>query len=110
MLTEPIVDGAYYEREDGSIVGPAVPDVRFPGYYYLSSHYYWGTGVHTTIFGLTPVPDEPESCLTRRVYIVPTDPVEVVAELHRRSDVTSSNRTAGYRAAAELVAEKLGVK
>ncbi len=48
-------------------------------------------------------------CLTRRVWITHTDPAEVVAELRRRSKVTSSDRVSGYRAAADLVAEKLGV-
>lgn len=83
-LKEPIVEGAYYEREDGRVCGY---DLR---------------------------------C---RVYIVPTDPAEVVAELRRRSaeceppgeevygeeDNFQSGRSIGFDDSADLVESMLGL-
>lgn len=110
-LTELIVEGAYYERKDGQVCGPAIPDPRFHkiaclwrvGPYLFSQH---GTSADTI-----------QACgprLTRRVYIVPTDPAEVVAKL-RQCDLGSDNHymagmAVGYHNAADLVAEKLGVE
>jgi len=97
MLTEPIVEGAYYEREDGRIWGP-VPEC-------LAGTY--------------------KARLTRRVYLVPTDPAEVVAELRERKEAADmasdpdgsamnyeryDGRAEAFDQAADLVAEKLGVK
>lgn len=56
--------------------------------------------------------------LTRRVYLVPTDPAEVVAELrvmegHARKNLLAGHtgcEVDGWEGAADLVAEKLGVE
>lgn len=90
MLTEPIVEGAWYLREDG------VFRARAFGHYFSaggSMYYPDGQDFH----GCKP--------LIRRVYITPTDPAEVVAELRRML-------YEGYAdsEAADLVEAKLGVK
>ena len=49
--------------------------------------------------------------LTRRVWITHTDPAELVAELRERAKAALSQTSRLYvDAAADLVAEKLGVK
>ena len=83
----------YYERDDGAIVDYSEEiDVAMP-------------------FGR----------LTRRVYITPTDPAEVVAELRARAERARKVReklltnnygdsVEAFDSAADLVAEKLGVE
>jgi hypothetical protein len=112
MLTTPIVEGAYYEREDGQVhravwlPGACVFTI---GQEAFASYYEDGSGY----FHDTPR-------LTRRVYLVPTDPAEVVARL-RQLAVTSYDQAGGGTQtadllregidyAADLVAEKLGVE
>lgn len=109
MLTEPIVEGAYYECEDGQVVGPARPlsDGR--------REHWVGDNAYTNLTGkqVAGPRQRPGINLTRRVYLVPTDPAEVVAELldSEQSGVGVSDFfdgvASGYRAAADLVAEKL---
>jgi len=69
-LTEPIVEGAYYERADGCVMGPARP---WGDIWELAGNYYRSEG---NIYGPGPIGMH----LIRRVWIVPTDPAEVVAE------------------------------
>jgi hypothetical protein len=117
MLTEPIVEGAYYEQHGTKrILGPAVP-----AYNALAPHFVLnGRGFRPNGEPLTW--GEPGR-LTRRVYITPTDPAEVVAELRRRQDaeyqlgqtLSPGNSdyhggiARGHMEAADLVAEKLEV-
>lgn len=117
-LKEPIVEGAYYEREDGQVFGPAAPVIGRPGYWILSGVEFWQDGRESDS------DDHPK--LTRRVYIVSTDPAEVVAELRElQKTATHMSKTlfenlvaqrehAGaaiaFENAAKLVAKKLGVK
>ena len=112
-LKEPIVEGAYYEREDGQVFGPAAPVADWPGYWLLCGVEFWCDGRESAS------DDFPR--LTRRVYLVPTDPAEVVAELRVKAAVADArhNESGDSRAlgeyvglfeAADLVAEKLGVK
>jgi hypothetical protein len=110
--SEPIVKGAYYEREDGQLVGPA--QQCEPGTWWIGSHLYRDAdnGEHCA---------HPSKRLTRRVYLVPTDPAEVVAELRgcqaRATIIAKDNdndpfrlgRETAWGNAADLVAEKLGV-
>lgn len=101
-LKEPIVKGAYYER-GGEVYGPAVKENN--GYWRLGPYLHHSNGRAGGSHGAP---------LTRRVYIVPTDPAEVVAKL-RQCDLGSDNHymagmAVGYHNAADLVAEKLGVK
>ncbi len=105
-LREPIIEGAYYLREDGviapAIKGPLVSTCTVAGHVV-----YRDRGVSFSIGGPS---------LTRRVWITHTDPAEVVAEL-RRMESNASNRHAyddlsrgqemAYESAADLVAEKL---
>lgn len=107
MLTEPIVEGAYYEREDGVVVGPN-PIFQGGGVWFDGDTFpYELYGIHTM---------NPRKNLTRRVYIVPTDPADVVAELRDRKmdfdraydDGDVAQRRA-FDHALDLVAEKLGV-
>lgn len=124
-LKEPIVEGAYYEREDGVIAtakrGPLVSTCTVAGHVV-----YRDKGTSFAIGGPS---------LTRRVYLVPTDPTEVVAELWgrraRAALIAEDNnndpfrlgresawrdaaeyveRALGREIAADLVAEKLGVE
>ena len=100
MLTAPIVEGAYYEREDGMFLGPAVRD---QGVWRVGPHLFWSDGAQLN----------QSHRLNRRVYLVPTDPSEVVAELRERSESewhSDETATRAYSEAAELVAAKLGVK
>jgi hypothetical protein len=108
-LKDPIVEGAWYEREDGC-VGCAV--VSGDWHDVFGDVYYDDGAPHDS---LAPR-------LTRRVYIVHTDPAEVVAELrglqlsaHRDSHSEFGGRTdeakeEAFCEAADLVAEKLGVE
>lgn len=112
MLTEPIVEGAWYVRSDFS-VGPAV--VSGDWYEVLGDTYYDDGAAHdsTTPFIV--------ACIG---YVVPTDPAEVVAELrrvsnleHEKAKVTEPGNSDyhagigyGLQDAADLVAAKLGVK
>jgi len=94
MLTEPIVEGAYYLHKNGGIIGPMARNRA-------TVHYFRGD----------------TSDLVRRVYLVPTDPAEVVAELRELADQISKARhphddlgrgqEGAFDAAADLVAEKL---
>lgn len=91
-IKEPIVEGAYYElkpgcyeRENGTIVGPLGPI----GAEYWTKH---------------------SSRLTRRVWITPTDPAEVVAELRKMALRRPIAHEKAWREAADLVAQKLGVE
>ena len=100
-LKEPIVEGAWYLTEVGDVhrVRPASA-----GYQYSPDGRVFYSG------------DEWCHRLTRRVYLVPTDPAEVVAELRVQARVldwfTSEeiHEANGWSAASDLVAEKLGVK
>jgi hypothetical protein len=109
-LTEPIVKGAYYEREDGSIGRATI----LYGFAHVCGDAYKLDGAR--VFA--------RPRLIRRVYIVPTDPAELVAELRRRADAVLADNTEetdelieetwtaeedAIRSAADLVAEKLGV-
>lgn len=89
-LKEPIVEGAYYEREDGVFMAHA-----FGAVFCIGKGMYFPDG--KAFYGC--------QALTRRVYLVPVDPAEVVAELRRML-------YEGYAdsEAADLVAAKLGVK
>ena len=108
MLTEPIVEGAYYEREDG--VFKAARVIGHPDRSVLGGELYWSSGANW-LFG-TPR-------LTRRVWLVPTDPADVVAELRRISDridgcrhvddMLSLGQIQGLDQAVDVVVEKLGV-
>lgn len=116
-LTTPIVEGAYYERQDKEVVGPATPSepIGAPGCYNLSGYDYDGSGFH---------PIE-EYRLTRRVWLVPTDPAEVIAELRQKETAAAERKEsnkghdiwvaedyaqqAAFHNAANLVAQKLGV-
>ena len=110
-LKEPIVEGAWYETNYDIIVR-AESQTRGYRYHADGSEFYAGEATGTI--------------LTRRVYIVPTDPAEVVAALRKLSQVellvtelrdvtgddpkyTEGTRDA-YSEAADLVAENLGVK
>jgi hypothetical protein len=113
MLTTPIVEGAYYEREDGSVVGPA--RVYHGSLWQLSGYCYTSSGETTAL------PRSAGVNLTRRVYLVPADPAEVVAELREMQRNANKNLCGpggsqvdageedGLRQAADIVAEKLGV-
>lgn len=74
-LTEPIVEGAYYERDKGGIWGPAelapddAPNSGLP---------MW-RGNSVMLYDAYGVPEHGRNCLTRRIYLVPVDPAEVVA-------------------------------
>jgi len=125
-LKEPIIEGAYYERGDGAI-GVALPDpvIGFHGTVLdrgvtILGVPYWSAGIVRR-----PLDSGVPLSIVRRVYIVPTDPAEVVAELRRRADSVLSDNTdetdewieetwtpeeEAIRSAADLVAEKLGVK
>jgi hypothetical protein len=110
MLTTPIVEGAYYELSNGEIV----KDFK---------HVVCPKCSHVLTFRLErkrlscehPCCGHRWRCelsITRRVYIVPTDPAEVVAELRERSESewhSDETATRAYSEAADLVAEKLGV-
>lgn len=90
MLTEPIVEGAYYEIDGGTVFGPIVQASELGG----SNGACWHNA----------------SSFTRRVYIVPTDPAEVVAELKElRHEVDTSQEDRMLSRVIDLVAEKLGV-
>ncbi|MBK9496845.1 MAG: hypothetical protein IPO08_20530 [Xanthomonadales bacterium] len=85
----PIVEGAYYLREDGSVgVAKAYGDV-----FRVCNDTYLRDGRRKY---------RSEQALTRRVYITHTDPAEVVRYLLDEVGLPYS--------AADLVAEKLGVK
>ena len=104
-LKEPIVEGAYYEREDGSVVGPArrQASLRWDvgGWTYEQNGAVSGYGIDVGV------------SLTRRVHLIPTDPAEVVAELRRMAHICSASaESTGSRAfdtAADLVTQKLEV-
>lgn len=109
-LKEPIVEGAWYEREDGSVGRCGAPNSGFV--HVLNDPYRRDSGER--VYDNTPR-------LTRRVYITPTDPAEVVAELRARSDRARGmraklltnlygDRVDALEEAADLVAKKLGVK
>lgn len=103
-LTEPIVEGAYYEREDGQVVGPpAKHSIEGRDVWTLYDWCYMANG--DAFAGHAPR-------LKRRVYLVPTDPAEVVAELRilagKKTNV--GFESSAYNKASDLVAEKLGVK
>lgn len=114
-LTEPIVEGAYYEREDG-VVARAQIQLVFGVFTFNVG------GVHFKKDGARF--DALSVRLTRRVYIVPVDPIEVVAELRERSSEANrlsaigygdapsyhAGRNEAFDSAADLVAEKMGIK
>lgn len=114
MLTTPIVEGAYYEREDGAIVGPFKRSTyTFYGEWFDGRRLYRSDGTHYE--------RRPGDHLTRRVWPVYSDPAEVVAELREMQSNANKNLCGpggsqvdageeyGFRQAADLVAEKLGV-
>jgi hypothetical protein len=119
MLTTPIVEGAYYELSNGEIV----KDFK---------HVVCPKCSHVLTFRLErkrlscehPCCGHRWRCelsITRRVYIVPTDPAEVVEELREQANMAralESDEQLGEAARAQaivcdefadLVAEKLGV-
>jgi hypothetical protein len=106
-LKEPIVEGAWYEREDGSVGRCGAPNSGFV--HVLNDPYRRDSGER--VYDNTPR-------LTRRVYITPTDPAEVVADIRRSADETEAHFGADdaqatvmlMRGIADLVAENLGVK
>ena len=109
MLTEPIVEGAYYER-GGEVHGPAVKENH--GFWRLGPYLHHSNGRASGSHGKP---------LTRRVYLVPVDPAEVVAELRAKAAVADARHNdsgdsralgeyVGLFEAADLVAEKLGVE
>lgn len=119
-LKEPIVEGACYLREDGQVLGPAAREPLLRDVFPL-----WRVGLHLFTDNGTSA-DTIQACgprLTRRVYLVPTDPAEVVTELRARSESESKlgryaydtkeayhdGRERAYESAADLVAEKLGL-
>lgn len=93
MLTEPIVEGAYYEVADGVIIGPLD---------------------QASVVGWCQ--DCARQRIVRRVYLVPSDPAEVVAEL-RQLELAAGHteppggftdgRESAFGEGADLVAEKL---
>lgn len=105
MLTNPIVEGAYYEREDGQAVGPAAIDKE--GNFRLGE---WRYNISGALVSYALNPELVR--LTRRVYIVPTDPAEVVAELRERASINCGTQCeeSELEWAADLVAKKLGVE
>jgi hypothetical protein len=107
----PIVIGAYYEMDDGRYLRafPYGSNFEINGVKYLED----GRKIDIASYW------EPD--IVRRVYITHTDPAEVVAELTARSEAAYAKQTAydggyhqavsnAYESAADLVAEKLGVK
>lgn len=109
-LTGPLVEGTYYEREDGSIHKAKRGRLR-PDLFHVGDSLFHADG---------SAAGHVSAVIIRQVHIVPTDPVEVVAELRRREKVAFSNREpyenyaegeeSAFAEAAALVAEKLGVK
>ena len=99
----PIVEGAWYERDNGSVGRCGAFNAGFG--HVLDDPYRRYSGER--VYKKTPR-------LTRRVYVTPADPAEVVAELQRMAHICSASaESSGSRAfdtAADLVAEKLGVK
>lgn len=90
-LKEPIVEGAWYLTDDATrgVFGPMILG---------SEGLFWSRGVWFRADGTGASPS-----LTRRVYLVPTDPAEVVAELRRM-------RHSAMTDVANWLAQKLGVK
>jgi len=120
MLTTPIVEGAYYEREDGQVVGPSRWLSSMHLELWVGDNYY--RHADGELMGVDD-PDEARRLhLTRRVYLVPTDPAEVVGalrEMQLNAHVDSHSEFGGrtdeakeeaFCEAADLVAEKLGVE
>jgi hypothetical protein len=108
-----IVEGAYYEREDGQVVGPATREL-------CDGFYFWRVGPCLFTGDGRSAGLKNGQRLTRRVYITHTDPAEVVAELRRREEEAGREanspfsdgdydrgREQAYESAADLVAEKL---
>ena len=99
----PLVEGAYYEREDGSIGRATI----LYGFAHVCGDAYKLDGAR--VFA--------RPRLIRRVWPVHTDPAEVVNELHEAARVTrdqlgGNNETADIvseclQQAADIVAEKL---
>lgn len=108
-MKDPIVEGAYYEREDGSVVGPARS--------YHGRLWQLSGDCYTSVGETTALPRSAGVNLTRRVWTVYTDPAEVVAELRRQQvlhqevilDLVAEGAAGAFGDAADLVAEKLGV-
>ena len=114
-LIAPIVEGAYYERNDCYIVGPAKPfdDAGWP---------WLIAGVVYDTRGNPVRTDWIKFRLTRRVRLGPADPTEVVAELRRRSSECAppgevygeeanfqSGRSDAFDASAAAVESMLGL-
>lgn len=116
-LTNQIVEGAYYEREDGCVIGPSARDATDQDVFWIGR-----TNRYRQSRGGEHDSGMPGVALTRRVYIVPTDPAAVVAELRgcqSRSEIIAEDldsdpfrlgRASAWKNAADLVAERLGVK
>ncbi len=108
MLTEPIVEGAYYLCENGD-VHRAGGYARGWDYLHDGQATWWGT-IQSHIK------------LVRKVHLVPTDPAEVVAELRRKHQEAQRSLTGfpiseyftglrdGHEISSDLVSKKLGVK
>lgn len=95
-LPAPIVEGAYYLREDGQVAGPAEHESN--GFWRVGPCLFRSSGLSVSI-GVH---------LTRRVWITHTDPAEVVAEIQRRAERAHDHReNYALNEAADLVAEKL---
>jgi hypothetical protein len=111
----PIVEGAWYLTKAKTVVGPAQwEDARRKGWWVIAGASYNSKGQASDLY-----PEAPD--IECRVYITHTDPAEVVAELTARSEAAYAKQTAydggyhqavsnAYESAADLVAEKLGVK
>lgn len=120
-LKEPIVEGAYYEREDGQVVGPARPITEDYGH---GNYWSWSIGGFAYDTAGRSHQQWSKLSLTRRVYLVPTDPAEVVAELREQSSEANrlsalgygdapsyhAGRNEAFDSSADLVAKKLGVE
>ncbi len=113
-LKEPIVEGAYYQREDGQVIGPSRwLSIRCLELWVGDNYYRQSDG---ELMGVSDSGERNRLGLTRRVWITHTDPAEVVAELrgltseYRESHSMHSQSMAdGFDTAADLVAEKLGL-
>lgn len=114
-LKEPIVEGAYYLREDEQVFGPAAREL-------CNGLYLWRVGPCLFTGKGGSVGASRGMRLTRRVWITHTDPAEVVAELRRRSseceppgDVYGeeanfqSGRSDAFDASAEAVESMFGL-
>lgn len=96
----PIVEGAYYSTLCERIVGPMIPPAC--GAWWTDPADEFIVSVEGEGFR-----GEDRIALTRRVYLVPTDPAEVVAELRKYASRAVGDQEVAMNAAADLVAERL---